>query len=203
MGRRTYDVFISYNSKDQKAAVKLKRRLEKAGLKVYFDTSTIRGGDEFDEKIVAGLEKSRSIAVLVGPHGFGPWQKREIAQAAEDPLLHLIPVLLAKPRPGSRMPLAFAGLHRIDLTKGLDDTKGIGALVKAIKAKPKKATARVEPVEAEAPKAAKPKPARAISVRGNGNQVATNGGIIAGNVTGSILVTGGGNNVRLGKDRGW
>jgi hypothetical protein len=40
-------------------------------------------------------------------------------------------------------------------------------------------------------------------VVGNRNQVATTGGIIAGNVTGGIIVTGGGNNLRLGKDRGW
>ena len=202
MGRRTYDVFISYNSKDAKVASDLARRLKKAGLKVWLDAWTIRGGDHFDDKIEAGLEKSRSVAVLAGPGGFGPWQRREIARAVEDRHLRVIPVLLAKPPRGSRTSLALAGLSRIDLTSGLDDKNGIRELVSAIKAKPSKAAARAEPVDAESPKPAEPRSGRAISVVGEHNQVATNGGIIAGNVAGSILVTGGGNSVRIGKDRG-
>jgi hypothetical protein len=149
------------------------------------------------------LEKSRSVAVLVGAGGFGPWQGREIVRALEDRRLRVIPVLLTRPRRGSRTPLPLAGLSRIDLTKGLSDKNGIGALVRAIKTKPGKAAASVEPIEAEAPETAKPKPARAISVRGKGNQFANNGGVVAGNVTGGIIVTGGGNHLRVSKDRGW
>ena len=202
MGRRSYDVFISYNSKDAKVASDLARRLTRAGLKVWLDAWTIRGGDNFAEKIEAGLEKSRSVAVLVGPGGYGPWQRREIGRAVEDRHLRVIPVLLPQARPGSRTPLALAGLARIDLTSGLDDKNGIRALVSAIEAKTAKGTARAEQVEADAPKAAGLGTGRAISVVGKRNQVATNGGIVAGDVTGSIIVTGGGNSVRVGKDRG-
>ena len=190
MGRRTYDVFVSYNSKDEGVASNLARRLKKVGLKVWLAAWTIDGGDDFVEAIEAGLEKSRSVAVLVGAGGFGPWQGREIVRALAHRRLRVIPVLLTSPRRGSRTPLALAGLSRIDLTKGLDDKKGIGALVKAIKAKPGKRAAPLEQVDADAPKAAAPD--RSIVVRGNGNQVATNGGIVAGNVTGGIIVTGGG-----------
>jgi hypothetical protein len=203
MGRRTYDVFISYSSKDGKVASDLARRLKKAGLKVWLDAWTIRGGDHFAEKIEAGLDKSRSVAVLVGPGGYGPWQKREIARAVEDRDLRVIPVLLPRARAGARTPLALAGFSRIDLRGGLDDKNGIRALVSAIKAKPSKAAARVEPVEADTPKPAESGTGGAISVVGNGNQVATNGGIVAGNVTGGIIVTGGGNHLRVSKDRGW
>jgi hypothetical protein len=202
MGRRTYDVFISYNSKDRKVASDLARRLTKAGLKVWLDAWTILGGDNFAEKIEAGLEKSRSVAVLVGPGGFGPWQRREIARAVEDRHMRVILVLLPQARPGSRTPLALAGLSRIDLRGGLDDKNGMRALVSAIKAKTAKGTARVEPVDADTPKPAESGPRGAISVVGNRNQVATTGGIIAGNIPGSILVTGGGNALRVDKDRG-
>ena len=40
-----------------------------------------------------------------------------------------------------------------------------------------------------------------INVIGKGNQVVTGGGIVAGNITGSVLVTGGGNFVRVGRSR--
>jgi hypothetical protein len=137
----------------------------------------------------------------MGLAGFGPWQRREIARAVEYPHLVVIPVLLAKPRPGLRTPIALAGLSRIDLTSGLVDKNGIAALVKAIKAKPGKGAAPVERVDADAPKA--PEPDRSSVVRGKHNQFANNGGIIAGNVTGGILMTGGGNHLRVSKDRGW
>ncbi len=199
MARRIYDVFVSYSSKGKKVASDLARRLKKAGLKVWLDAWTIRGGDHFAEKIEAGLDRSRSVAVLVGPGGYGPWQKREIARAVEDRHLRVIPVLLPRARRGARTPLALAGLSRVDLRGGLDDKNGMQPLVSAIKAKPSKGGQ----VEADPPNPAAPEHGPAISAVGNRNQVASNGGIVAGNVTGSIIVTGGGNSVRVGKDRGW
>jgi hypothetical protein len=202
MGRRTYDVFVSYRSIDKTVASDLARRLAKAHLKVWLDRRKLRGGESFDDEIDAALAKSRSVAVLVGPGGVGPWQKREIARAAENPRTRLIPVLLPKVRPGCRLPLALAGLHRIDLTRG-SDKDNTHALVAAIDGKPDRGAKSEPPPEPPKPLSAKPRrKVGSIFVRGNGNQIATKRGVVTGNIIGSVVVTGGGNNVRTGRFRG-
>ena len=201
MGKRTYDVFVSYRSTDKKVVAELARRLETAGLKVWLDAWTILGGDDFAKRIEEGLEASRSVALMVGPGSFGPWHEREMSRAVKDRRKRLIPVLLPKARLDKGTPLELERLSRIDLTKGLSKD-GILALVAAIKSKP--ITRAKAEEKADPPKRKKPRPkvGSGVNVIGNGNQVATNGGIVAGNITGSVLVTGGGNVVRVRRSDG-
>jgi hypothetical protein len=57
----TYDVFISYSSKDQNWVEKLKNALDKQGVKVWQDKDKIRPGDIFMEAIEAGLKTCETI----------------------------------------------------------------------------------------------------------------------------------------------
>jgi hypothetical protein len=75
-------------------------------------------------------------------------------------------------------------------------------LVAAIKDQPVREAEPEKPVVALKRKKPRPKVGSGVNVIGNGNQVATNGGIVAGNITGSVLVTGGGNVVRVGRNDG-
>lgn len=74
---RGYDAFISYSREDQAFAQLLKRRLEayrapkgldlpKRNLRVFLDTSDIRGAD-YDQTIERELGRSRSLIVLCSP----------------------------------------------------------------------------------------------------------------------------------------
>ena len=200
MGKRTYDVFVSYRSIDKNVVSALARRLTRAHLKVWLDRQKLHGGESFDDEIDAALAKSRSVAVLVGPGGVGPWQKREIARAAENSRTRLIPVLLPRVRLGCRLPLALAGLHRINVEHGLNKD-GVSELVAAIKGQSVKNAKPEKQVAPPKRKKSRSKASGGINVIGKGNQVVTGGGIVAGNITGSVLVTGGGNFVRVGRSR--
>jgi len=184
-----------YNSKDQKAAVKLKRRLEKAGLKGTSTRARFAEATSSTRRLWRGWRRAARLPVLVG----AAWvsargQKREIAQAAEDPLLHLIPCAACEAASGISYAACLRGLHRIDLTKGLDDTKGIGALVKSNQGQTQEGYRPRGTGRSGGPKGGEAETCRAISVRRERQSGGhPTGASIAGNVTGSILVTGGGN----------
>lgn len=128
-----HDVFLSYNSKDRTEAQVIARLLEGRGLKVFWDRGYLRVGRPWIEALEEALSSSKAIAVLVGPEGLGPWQRREAEVAldrqARDPEVLVIPVLLPRAHPLS----PFLRLVTwVDLQKGIDDTASIDLLVAGI-----------------------------------------------------------------------
>ncbi len=64
----TWDVFISHASEDKKAFVQpLADALRDAGLKVWFDSATLRVGESLREAIDRGLSQSRYGVVVISP----------------------------------------------------------------------------------------------------------------------------------------
>jgi TIR domain len=60
-----FDVFISHASEDKTRFVRpLACELEKWGLKVWFDESTLKVGDSLRESIESGLSRSRYGVVI-------------------------------------------------------------------------------------------------------------------------------------------
>ena len=55
----TYDLFLSYSSKDMAVVLPLAERLRKDGLKVWFDEWVLKAGDSIPAKIEEGLEHSK------------------------------------------------------------------------------------------------------------------------------------------------
>jgi hypothetical protein len=93
----TYDCFLSHNSTDKPAARALAERLRRAGLSVWLDDEQLRPGVSWLPLLEAGIRASSSIAVLIGPHGLGPWQDQEVQAAlslAVQDRRPVIPVLL-------------------------------------------------------------------------------------------------------------
>jgi hypothetical protein len=199
MSKPIYDVFVSYRSTDKKSVLKVAGHLKRARLKYWLDKQQMTGGRAFDDAIDAALAKSSAVAVLVGPGGIGPWQKKEVARAAENACTQLIPVLLPGVRPGARLPLALAGLHRIDLTRGLGKD-AVAALIAAIRNKPAKAG---KPEERAAPLRRKAERKRAAGTTPAPSMIATGGSVVAGSIVGGIVNTGNGNIVRMGRGSGW
>lgn len=76
-----FDVFISYNSKDRPLVKRLVRKLENQRVRVWYDEDQVRPGMPMVPLLEQGLEQSRTLAVIIGRQGFGPYHlaEREVA----------------------------------------------------------------------------------------------------------------------------
>ncbi len=116
MGTKEFDVFLSYNSSDTEQVEQLSRKLKDKGLQVFFDRWELRPGFSAQDALSSALGKSKSIVVVVGPKGVGPWQKLEIEDAIREQVISsrpVIPGLLRGVSP-ENLPLFLRGQHRID-----------------------------------------------------------------------------------------
>lgn len=92
VGMPDYDVFLSHNSLEAGLVEELDRRLTSRGLKVWRDRKQIDVGQVCLERLAQGLEQSRTVAVLIGEHGFGPWQEAEARRALNQAVTKQQPV---------------------------------------------------------------------------------------------------------------
>jgi TIR domain len=109
-GSTKIDLFLSYNRLDQDAVSDMCRKLELRGIHTFFDRDALVIGLPWPQALERALLSSRAVAVFLGPHDLGTWQKREMffaldlqAQAEhEKRQFPVIPVLLkgAQLRPG-------------------------------------------------------------------------------------------------------
>src|SRR5437762_11294494 len=67
----SYDVFLSYSSKDRTAVRSVAERLKNDGLEVWFDEWSIKAGDNIPHKIEEGLEYSRVLVLCMSTNAFG------------------------------------------------------------------------------------------------------------------------------------
>lgn len=76
----SFDVFLSYSRKDKPDVFDIALRLQKDGLKVWFDDWIIKPGDNIPSKIEEGLESSRVLVLCMSANAFGSdWAKLESA----------------------------------------------------------------------------------------------------------------------------
>ncbi len=83
MAEFEFDVFLSHNSSDKPLVRKLKQALAEAGLKAWLDEDELRPGFNWQPLLEEGVRTSRSIAVLIGPDGLGPWEREEMEGALQ------------------------------------------------------------------------------------------------------------------------
>lgn len=78
------DIFISYSHEDRFAAGALAQRLETLGYRPWIDYSSIRGGDNWQQRIHEALDQSRALIVLLTPDSIGSdWVRQEVLMAFE------------------------------------------------------------------------------------------------------------------------
>ena len=124
-----FDVFVSYNSRDEQIVRRLVECLKNAGIKPWFDREQIRAGDIILERLAVGLKESPVIAIAVGREGFGPHQTEEGYVAVQSSIhsgTRVIPVLLpaaGKPDPTTLPP--FLQIRRF-VALGALDTADVG-----------------------------------------------------------------------------
>lgn len=74
----TFDVFLSYSSRDSDVILPLAERLRKDGIRVWLDQWEIRPGDNIPVKIEEGLEACRVLVLCMSAQAFqSDWPKLE------------------------------------------------------------------------------------------------------------------------------
>jgi len=73
-----YDVFMSYNQRDEKEVFGICEQLRGEGLRPWLDQEAVRPGLRWQEVLEEEIERIPAAAVFVGDSGIGPWQRSEI-----------------------------------------------------------------------------------------------------------------------------
>ena len=77
-----YDLFISYSTRDSKAARKINDTAEANGLTCFLAERDLKGGDEWADRIREALNNSREVVILVTPNSVESlWVQRELGAA--------------------------------------------------------------------------------------------------------------------------
>src|SRR5215831_12387177 len=77
----TRDFFLSYNSRDRAAVVRVLQLLEERSVTTFFDRDQLRAGSRWVSLLENEVGSSRAVAVFIGPHGLGDWQEMEMQLA--------------------------------------------------------------------------------------------------------------------------
>jgi TIR domain len=126
-----FDVFLSHNSSDKPAVRELKRLLAAKNLRVWLDEDELQPGMPWQESLEHAIKHSRSVAVLVGKDGLGPWEDEEMQGAlviAVRTKCPCIPVLLPGAPAQPELPMFLINRTWVDLRTGLTD-QGLTRLV--------------------------------------------------------------------------
>lgn len=132
-----YEVFISYSSRDKDMASRLAEALRAAGLSVWFDEWSIPVGAPFARTIQDVLARIRSVVVVYGSEGYGPWQQAEVEAIFDRSFrgdCRIIPVMLPSITP-QQLPLFLQRLNGVRVSaaaSGPTDSEVIERLVEAI-----------------------------------------------------------------------
>lgn len=158
MSAYTYDVFLSYNSKDRVVVERLARKFrDDERLKVWFDSWKLIPGTPWQEALEVGLKESNVVVVFIGESGFGNWENEEMRAAIStqvlEPTRNVIPVLLPGANENVLKEKIFLNRNTwVDFREGLDDKIAFRRLVSGVR--------KEEPGDVEIPKKKRKKPRR-------------------------------------------
>ncbi len=127
---KSFDVFLSHNSKDKPAVRELAAALRARGLNVWLDEWELVPGRPWQEALEEVIETTGSSAVLVGKDGLGPWQDEETRGCLSEFVsrkLPVIPVLLPNAPDVPNLPFFLKRFTWVDLRGGLTE-EGIDRL---------------------------------------------------------------------------
>ncbi|HYC59429.1 MAG TPA: TIR domain-containing protein [Thermoanaerobaculia bacterium] len=95
--QRTFDVFLSHNSKDKAAVEKIAKRLLSVGLRPWLDKWTLPPGGTLSDALEEAIKTIPCAALCFGPADIGRWHVMEIRAYVEkwaSGNARLIPVIL-------------------------------------------------------------------------------------------------------------
>ncbi len=118
----TFDCFLNYSSGDELSVRPLAVALRERGITIWLKEEQLRPGMAWQELLEAGIRSSRSVAVLVGASGLGPWDEEEVRAAlsiAVQEQTPVIPVLLPN-APAKELPLFLKQRTWVDMRVDTD-----------------------------------------------------------------------------------
>ena len=126
-----FDVFLCHSGQDKPVVLELGQALVQRGLRVWLDDWELRPGVPWQAAIESALLQVRSVAVLCGAHGDGPWAIEELRVALNESArrkLPTIPVLLPGTGDEPRLPPFLVQRTWVDLRGGISE-HGLDRLV--------------------------------------------------------------------------
>jgi hypothetical protein len=138
---------LSHNSRDKTAARALATELRAHGVSVWLDEERLRPGLPWQRLLESGIRASRSVAVLVGADGLGPWEHEEMRSALSFAVKDgrpVIPVVLANAPTVPELPLFLEERTWVDMRVGtaLDRPSALDLLIWGITGKHRGQTAQ-------------------------------------------------------------
>ena len=114
-----FDVFLSHNGNDKPLVRKLKQLLTERDLKSWLDVDELWPGIPWQSELEKGIRSSKSVAVLIGPDGLGPWEEEEMQGAlrlAVQDKRPIIPTLLPGCPSEPELPMFLGNRTWVDLS---------------------------------------------------------------------------------------
>ena len=118
MADELFDVFLSHNGRDKPIVRQIAEALRLRGLRVWLDESELVPGRRWIPGLEKALQTAKTVAVLVGSDGLGPWEQPEYEGALSEFVrrgLPVIPVLLPGAPAKPELPLFLTGFTWVDL----------------------------------------------------------------------------------------
>ncbi len=111
---RTYDVFLSYSSKDKIWADAACAVLERHRVRCWIAPRDITPGDEWGAAIIKGLNGSRIMVLIFSGHANDSGQVRREVERAISQGMTVLPVRIEDVRPAGAMEYALGNTHWLD-----------------------------------------------------------------------------------------
>lgn len=131
-GSILFDVFLSHNSTDKPTVRQLAGALVQRGVKVWLDEWELIPGRDWQSALEHIIEVVRSVAVLVGEDGLGPWEVREMRACINEFVkrkMPVIPVLLPHASAIPNVPLFLKSFTWVDFREGGLTEESLGNLI--------------------------------------------------------------------------
>lgn len=117
-----FDVFLSYNKKNEPIIRELADALTARGLRTWLDIDQIQPGALFQDELEKGMNCSATAIAAYGEQGSGPWQTEEVRVLLQQSVSsgkRVIPVLLPGALNKPKLPAFITQRNWLDLTAGL------------------------------------------------------------------------------------
>ena len=113
MASAEFDIFLSHNSHDKTAVLKLSHQLKDLGFEPWVDAWNLVPGEQWLPELDRVLASCTCCAVIIGPHGMGNVHETEMWIALQrgleskqgDRQFRIIPILLPNATRGDRAKL--------------------------------------------------------------------------------------------------
>ena len=118
--KKPREIFFSHASIDRVAADKIVTRLRRAGLRVWYSKTHLKGAQQWQAEIGAALMRCDWFVVLLSPAAVkSKWVERELAYALQHDQYdrHIVPLLL-RTCSFERLSWTLGAIQMIDSTKG-------------------------------------------------------------------------------------